>query len=63
MARMAQAEIRALSIECEKVVGIHLAQGVCDTDVPAPVRHGAQRLALLDPGDEGISSRSNPICG
>lgn len=33
-----QAEIRAMSIECERVNGINLAQGVCDTDVPAPVR-------------------------
>jgi len=40
-----QAEIRAMSIECERVGGINLAQGVCDTEVPPPVRKGAQ-LAL-----------------
>jgi aminotransferase len=42
-ARFEQAEIRAMSIECEKVGGINLAQGVCDTEVPFPVREGAHR--------------------
>jgi aminotransferase len=42
-ARIEQAEIRAMSIECEKVSGINLAQGVCDTKVPFPVREGAHR--------------------
>jgi aminotransferase len=42
-ARIEQAEIRAMSIECEKVGGINLAQGVCDTPVPFPVREQAQR--------------------
>src|SRR5215467_2922966 len=36
-----QAEIRAMSVECEKVGGINLAQGVCDTEVPEVVRSGA----------------------
>ena len=36
-----QAEIRVMSIECEKVRGINLAQGVCDTEVPLAVRRGA----------------------
>lgn len=36
--RIAQSEIRAMSIECEKVGGINLAQGVCDTEVPLVVR-------------------------
>ncbi len=30
-ARIEQTEIRAMSIECKKVGGINLAQGVCDT--------------------------------
>ena len=30
-----------MSIECEKVGGINLAQGVCDTEVPVCVRQGA----------------------
>jgi aminotransferase len=42
-ARIVQSEIRAMSIECEKVGGINLAQGVCDTEVPLPVRRGAQQ--------------------
>ena len=50
-ARIVQAEIRAMSIECEKVGGINLAQGVCDTEVPLPVRKGAQ-IAI----DDGFNS-------
>ena len=42
-ARIVQAEIRAMSIECEKVNGINLAQGVCDTDVPAAVRRAVEQ--------------------
>jgi aminotransferase len=30
-----------MSIECEKVHGINLAQGVCDTNLPLPVSQGA----------------------
>src|SRR5260370_2796 len=40
-ARIEQAEIRAMSIECEKVGGINLAQGVCDTEVPEVIRQQA----------------------
>lgn len=40
-AQICQAEIRAMSIECEKVGGINLAQGVCDTEVPEVVRCAA----------------------
>jgi aminotransferase len=49
--RITQAEIRVMTLECEKLGGINLAQGVCDTGVPAPVRRGAQ-IAI----DEGINS-------
>ncbi len=42
-ARTAQSEIRIMSIECEKVKGINLAQGVCDTEVPDVVRIGAKQ--------------------
>jgi aminotransferase len=49
--RITQAEIRAMSIECERLGGINLAQGVCDTEVPEPVRRGAQRAI-----DDGINS-------
>lgn len=40
-AGIVQSEIRAMSIECEKAGGINLSQGVCDTEVPQPVRQGA----------------------
>ena len=32
-----QSEIRAMTVECERVGGVNLAQGVCDTGVPSPV--------------------------
>jgi len=50
-ARTVQSEIRVMSIECEKVQGINLAQGVCDTEVPAPVREAAKGAI-----DGGINS-------
>lgn len=37
-----QSDIRAMTIECDRVGGINLAQGVCDTETPAPVRRSAQ---------------------
>ena len=49
--RIVQAEIRSMSIECERVGGINLAQGVCDTAVPLPVRTGAKEAI-----DAGINS-------
>src|SRR3954463_16768674 len=39
--RVVQSEIRTMSVECEKVRGINLAQGICDTEVPLPVRRSA----------------------
>ncbi len=41
LAFLRQSEIRNMSLECAKVSGINLAQGICDTDVPEPVRVGA----------------------
>lgn len=43
-----QSEIRNMSIECERINGINLSQGVCDLEVPAPVRQGAK--AAMDAG-------------
>ena len=40
-AGISQSEIRIMSLECEKVRGINLAQGICDTEVPEPVQRGA----------------------
>ena len=36
-----QSEIRAMSVACDQMGGINLAQGVCDTPVPAPVEEAA----------------------
>jgi aminotransferase len=36
-----QSEIRAMSVECGRVGGINLAQGICDTELPLPVANGA----------------------
>jgi aminotransferase len=49
--RIVQSEIRAMHIECERVKGINLSQGVCDTEVPVTVRRGAQQAI-----EEGINS-------
>ena len=38
---IAQSEIRAMSVECDRIGGINLAQGVCDTEVPAAVAAAA----------------------
>jgi aminotransferase len=39
--RISKAEIRNMTVECERVGGINLAQGVCDLAVPDPVLDGA----------------------
>ena len=36
-----QSEIRAMTTECDRIGGINLAQGVCDTPVPAIVEEAA----------------------
>jgi aminotransferase len=36
-----QSEIRAMSTECDRIGGINLAQGICDTPVPAQVENAA----------------------
>jgi len=43
-----QSEIRAMTTECARIGGINLAQGVCDTPVPAPVRDEA--IAAVNAG-------------
>lgn len=49
--QIVQSEIRMMSIECEKVQGINLAQGVCDTELPRAVAEGAKRAI-----DRGMNS-------
>ncbi len=41
--RVLQSEIRAMSVACDAVGGVNLAQGVCDTEVPEVVAEAAQR--------------------
>jgi len=36
-----QSEIRSMTVECDRVGGVNLAQGVCDTEVPPPVMQRA----------------------
>jgi len=46
MAFLRQSEIRNMTLECVKVSGINLSQGVCDTELPEPVRLGAAAAML-----------------
>jgi aminotransferase len=56
--RAVQSEIRAMSAECDRVHGINLAQGVCDTDPPAIVVEGA--IAAIHAG-HNIYTRAEGI--
>ena len=53
-----QSEIRAMTAECDRIGGINLAQGVCDTGVPEVVAEGAIR-AIRD--GENIYTRMDGI--
>src|ERR1035438_4718770 len=60
-----QSEIRAMTLECDHVGGINLAQGICDTPVPAAVEEGAIQ-AIRDGQNiytrlDGISRLRNAI--
>jgi len=46
-----QSEIRNMSIECDRMGGINLSQGVCDLEVPPQVRLGAKEAI-----DQGINT-------
>lgn len=50
-ANVTQAEIRSMSIECDRINGINLAQGVCDIEVPQVVRAAAKEAV-----DNGVNS-------
>lgn len=39
--KIVQSEIRNMSLECDRVGGINLSQGICDLELPEPVRIGA----------------------
>jgi aminotransferase len=53
-----QSEIRAMTVECDRIGGINLAQGVCDTPVPAVVEAAAIQ-AIRD--GENIYTRCDGI--
>lgn len=57
-ARLAQSDIRAMTLACAKVQGINMSQGVCDTPVPEVVIRGAK--VALDQG-HNIYSRFDGI--
>jgi len=65
--RIVQSTIRTMSVECEKVGGVNLAQGVCDTEVPAIVRQAAE--AAIEAGHnqytraDGIARLRQAIAG
>jgi aminotransferase len=40
---LVQSEIRAMSVACDNMGGVNLAQGVCDTEPPAIVLEGAHK--------------------
>lgn len=48
-----KSELRAMSVECERVGGVNLSQGVCDLAVPAPVVRAAKRA--IDRGENSYS--------
>jgi aminotransferase len=48
-----KSELRAMSVECERVGGVNLSQGVCDLAVPEPVARAAK--AAIDQGDNSYS--------
>src|SRR5271155_4606471 len=39
--RIMQSEIRSMTVECDRMGGVNLAQGVCDTPLPASVQQAA----------------------
>lgn len=46
-----RSEIRNMSVECDRVGGINLSQGVCDMPVPEPVKKAAQKAI-----DDGLNT-------
>ena len=48
-----KSELRAMSVECERVGGVNLSQGVCDLAVPQPVVDAAK--AAIDQGENSYS--------
>jgi aminotransferase len=65
--RALQSEIRAMSMECDRIGGVNLAQGICDTEVPAAVSEAA--IAAIHAGHniytrlDGIARLRQAIAG
>jgi len=63
--RAMQSEIRAMSMECDRIGGVNLAQGICDTEAPVEVTDGA--IAAIREGHniytrlDGIARLRNAI--
>lgn len=47
---ISQSEIRNMSIECDRVGGINMSQGICDLELPLPVKLGAKEAM-----DQGVN--------
>jgi len=60
-ARIVQAGIRAMSIECERANGINLAQGMCDTSVPAAERRAGERRINSYSRFDGLGEAAPPV--
>jgi aminotransferase len=69
-----QSDIRRMSVECEKVGGINLGQGICDQPVPDPIKAAAMaairadhstytRLQGIAPLREGIARKMKAYNG
>lgn len=43
VADIAQSEIRNMSLECDRLGGINMSQGICDLELPLPVLEGAHQ--------------------
>lgn len=60
-----RSELRSMSVECEKVGGVNLSQGVCDLEVPEPVRSAAKQAIDLGPNSysrhDGIAAMREAI--
>ena len=48
-ASIVQSEIRNMSVECQRVGGINLSQGVCDTPIPTEVKRAAKEAVDTGP--------------
>ncbi len=54
-----RSELRSMSVECEKVGGVNLSQGVCDLEVPVAVREAAH--AAIEAGQNSYSRHDGTV--